>query len=347
MTRVRGAAVLLLALNIFGVWIMDAKTRGEEIDRLKASGWTDVSPHRSAFAEGDGIRLNYLDWGGDGVPLVMIHGIADSPHIFDNLAPLLRDQFRVLAYARRGHGHSDAPAGPYGSKVLVADLRNFLDGLGIERASLLGWSMGGDEVTEFAGLYPDRVEKLIYLEGGYDWSDPVFFRPFTETLTVNSPDPSVLRSLDALRAWYHAAWVGHAVPWTPALEAFLRDAVRIEKDGAVEPVPSVKVFEALLATLGTWRRDYTKVRAPALALYGTAFFPTDRGDPALAQKLRDFEQNVMTPFREVSMDRVRRELRSVTVQQIGDRTHMSIGVRDPQRLAETIREFLLTTVHEP
>ncbi len=310
---------------------------------MPASNWIDTSPHASLFAEGDGVRLNYLDWGGDGPPLVMIHGIADSPHIFDDLAPLLRDRFRVLAYARRGHGHSDAPPGPYDSEVLVGDLRNLLDKLGIERASLLGWSMGGDEITEFAGRYPDRVEKLVYLEGGYDWSDPAFFKPFSEVLTVNSPDPSVLRSLDALRTWYHAAWVGHAVPWTPALEAFLRDAVRIEQDGAVDPVPSVKVFEALLETLGTWRRDYTKVGAPALALYGTAFFPTDRGDPVLARRLRDFEQNVMAPFRKASMDRVRRELRGVTVQQIDNRTHMSIGVLTPDALAASIREFLLST----
>jgi pimeloyl-ACP methyl ester carboxylesterase len=320
---------------------MDAKTFAGDANQSSLAGWIDKSPHRSAFVAGDGVKLNYLDWGGYGPPLVMIHGIANSPHIFDELAPLLTDHFRVLAYARRGHGQSDAPNGPYDFEALVSDLRHLLDNLGIERVYLLGWSMGGDEITEFAGRYPERVEKLVYLEGGYDWSDASFFEPFTKILAVNSADPAVLRSLDDLRAWYCAAWVGSNVQWTSALEAFLRDAVRIEGNGAVSPVPSLQVFEPLLNTLGTWRRDYTKVRAPALALYGTVFFPTDRSNAVLAQKLRDFEQNVMQPFRRASMERIRRELPDVRVEVIGDRNHMSIGVLTPDALAASIREFLI------
>src|SRR5262245_41077828 len=168
-------AGVAFALAILGTCFMDVRVRGEDVDQSSAPVWTDFSPHRDAYAEGDGVRLNYLDWGGDGPPLVMIHGIANSPHIFDDFAPLLSTRFRVIAYARRGHGHSDAPTGPYGSDVLVGDLRELLDNLGIGHVSLLGWSMGGDEITEFAGRYPERVEKLIYLEGGYDWSDPAFF----------------------------------------------------------------------------------------------------------------------------------------------------------------------------
>jgi alpha-beta hydrolase superfamily lysophospholipase len=72
--------------------------------------WTDDSPHRSAFAVVNGVRLRYLDWGGSGDPLVLIHGLGDGPHLFDELAPLIADRFRVVAYVRRGHGDSEAPA---------------------------------------------------------------------------------------------------------------------------------------------------------------------------------------------------------------------------------------------
>ena len=51
--------------------------------------WTDDSPHGSAFAVVNGVRLQYLDWGGGGDPLVLVHGLGDSPHLFDDLAPLL------------------------------------------------------------------------------------------------------------------------------------------------------------------------------------------------------------------------------------------------------------------
>ena len=94
-------------------------------------------------------------------------------------------------------------------------------------------------------------------------------------------------------------------------------------------------------TRGAWGRDYTKVQAPALALYGTAFFPTQRSDAAPARKLREFEENTMAPFRRASMERIQRELGGVKVQQIPDRTHMSIGVEQLNALAATIREFLL------
>lgn len=332
----------LITVLFLGVVHMGGEVRGGDVDAQAAPSWTDMSPHRSAFAEGHEVRLNYLDWGGDGLPLILIHGIANSPHIFDDLAPLLRDRFHVVAYARRGHGRSDAPAGPYDSKVLVSDLVHLLDDLRIERANLLGWSMGGNEVTEFAGLYPERVEKIVYLEGGYDWSEPTFFKAFTDMLVANSPNPETLRSLDALRDWYRAAWIGHDVQWTPALEAFLRDAVRIEPDGTVDPIPSVEVFGALIQTLGDWRRDYTRVRAPALAIYGTSFFPGNHGNTDLARKLRDFERDAMEPFRRASMDRVRRELRDVRVMRIDDRSHMSIGVIAPDELAASIKDFLLS-----
>jgi len=321
---------------------MDGKDQGGAVQAQAQTPSTDESPHRSAFVEGDGVRLNYLDWGGNGPPLVLIHGIANSPHIFDDLAPLLRDRFHVLAYARRGHGQSEAPAGPYDSNALVGDLVRLLDNLHIERANLLGWSMGGNEVTEFAGRYPERVEKIVYLEGGYDWSDPTFFKAFTDMLAVNSPKPETLRSLDALRSWYQTAWIGRDVSWTPALEAFLRDTVRIEANGRVDPVPSIEVFAALHQTLGTWRRDYTKVSAPALAIYGSTFFPVSDADTGLARKLREFEEGAMQPFRRASMDRVRRELSNVRVMEISHRSHMSIGVIAPDALASSIKMFLLS-----
>jgi len=201
--------------------------------------------------------------------------------------------------------------------------------------------MGGDEITEFSSRYPDRVDKLVYLEGGYDWSDTAFFKPFADILAINSPEPAVLNSLDTLRSWYSAAWIGKGIAWTDGLEAFLCDATRIKPDGAIDPVPSLDVFTALLQTLGTWSRDYTKVRAPALALYATNFFPTDRSDPVLAEKLRAFEEGAMDPFRRASMERIHRELAIVTVRQIDDRTHMSIGVVELDVLAELNREFLL------
>jgi len=74
--------------------------------------WRDPSPHSSHLATVNGVRLHYLDWGGADAPLVLIPGFGDTPHCFDDLAPALRDRCRVVGYARRGHGRSQAKS-PY------------------------------------------------------------------------------------------------------------------------------------------------------------------------------------------------------------------------------------------
>jgi len=303
--------------------------------------WSDSSPHRAYFVILHGVQLQCLDWGGDGPPLLLVHGLGDSPHIFDDLANRLKDHFHVIAYARRGHGKSGSPITGYDDQTLVGDLRDVMDEVRFKHASLIGWGMGGNEVTAFAGRYPERVDKIVYLEGGYDWSTTSFYQAFRKIFAANQPTRSDGSSVEALRAWYRAARLGNA-PWTDGLEAFLRDAEQFDRTGVAHLGPSELSSAGLMATLGTWRRDYKKVQAPALALYATTFFPTDRSDPVLSQQLRDFEQNVMVPFRRASMERIARELRNVEVQQIADRTHISIGVEQTDTLAALISEFLLS-----
>jgi pimeloyl-ACP methyl ester carboxylesterase len=305
-----------------------------------APAFVDSSPHRSYYIEGHA-RLECLDWGGDGPPLVMVHDLGDSPHIFDDLANQLRGTYHLYAYARRGHGRSSSPIAPYDDLTLLDDLRGVLEDLRLKHTSLLGWGMGGDEITAFAVKYPDHVDKLIYLDAGYDWSTTSFYKPFQKVLSVNTPSATTVKSLDSLRAWYQEAWLG-SVPWTNGLEAYLRDVAHLDEEGHPQPVPNPMVFSALFTTMGGWRRDYKKVQAPTLALYASTYYPTERKNPALSQQLREFEQNTMVPFRRESIERIQKELRNVTVRELANRTHMSIGIAAPDSLAAIISAFLGT-----
>jgi alpha-beta hydrolase superfamily lysophospholipase len=74
----------------------------------KAETWSDFSPHKSGFVTVNGVRLNYLDWGGSGPTLILLHGFGDNPHLYDDFAPAFTDRFRVIAYARRAEGDSEA-----------------------------------------------------------------------------------------------------------------------------------------------------------------------------------------------------------------------------------------------
>ena len=124
---------------------------------------------RDAFARLPGVTLHYVDWGGTGPHLLFLTGLGDSAHAFDSLAPQFTDRARVLGLTRRGQGQSDAPESGYDPPTLASDIRAFLDLLGIEKATLVGFSAAGSEMTYFAGAYPQRIDKLVYLDAANDY----------------------------------------------------------------------------------------------------------------------------------------------------------------------------------
>src|SRR5262245_12102040 len=119
---------------------------------------------KSDFVHVNGIRLHYLDWGGNGPTLIFLTGMGSSAYIFNNFAPRFTDKFRVLGLTRRGQGDSDYPETGYDADTLTEDIRQFMDSLSVEKAILAGHSLAGVELTHFAATYPTRVEKLIYLD---------------------------------------------------------------------------------------------------------------------------------------------------------------------------------------
>jgi len=95
--------------------------------------------YQEDFIQANGIKLHYLDWGGSGQTLILIHGLGDSPYIFLDLAASLRKNFRIIAYSRRGHCKSEATDMLCDNSTLVSDLKLLLDSLNIIKANLLGW----------------------------------------------------------------------------------------------------------------------------------------------------------------------------------------------------------------
>ncbi len=101
---------------------------------------------------------------GEGAPaFVCLHGLVDRLEIWDRLAPGLAQRGSVLRVDQRGHGASGAPTGPYSREDLAADVIGTLDARGIERAVLVGHSMGGIVSMATALLHPDRIAGLVLL----------------------------------------------------------------------------------------------------------------------------------------------------------------------------------------
>ena len=158
-----------------------------------------------------------VNWGGKGATILFLHGLGDTPHIFDDLAPKFTNQFRVLGLTRRGHGQSEKPETGYDTATLVEDIRQFLDVLRIERVILVGHSIAGDELSRFAVVHPDRVIKLVYLDATYDRTR------MPETLKHQPPElmptKSESESLDGMRRW--SKRMNNS--WSEAWEATLRE----------------------------------------------------------------------------------------------------------------------------
>lgn len=114
----------------------------------------DKSPHKSGFVTANGIKMNCLDWGGTGDVIILLAGLGNDAHIFDELAPNFTDRFHVIGLTRRGFGETDRPAKGYETTTRVEDIRAFMDVTKIMRAHLVGHSLAGDEMTLFAMLYP-------------------------------------------------------------------------------------------------------------------------------------------------------------------------------------------------
>jgi pimeloyl-ACP methyl ester carboxylesterase len=124
-----------------------------------------TAPFTSGNLDVGGLSLHYIDWGGDGPPLVMLHGLSGHVRTWDQTAAALAGRYRVLALDQRGHGDSDwAPR--YGFGPMAEDLLTFLDALRLPEVTMMGLSMGGIVSFVFAAAHPERVTRLIILDIG-------------------------------------------------------------------------------------------------------------------------------------------------------------------------------------
>jgi pimeloyl-ACP methyl ester carboxylesterase len=224
--------------------------------------------------------------------------------------PAFTDRFRVIAYARRGHGRSD-PKGPFDNATLTEDLRGLMDGLRIPKAHLVGHSMGGMEITGMAGTHPERVGRIVYLDGAYDWNSPVWAEGVKSAPSVYmTPSVSAMRSIDAFRTHLGSLWFP-GVSDSRRYEAYMRDQMEIQSDGSVRFRMSESLGQSVFTTLFNERPDYAKVHSPALAIYAMSMFEVRNGDAAQLAENRAWEEKYMIPFRQLSVDRLRRELPNV------------------------------------
>ena len=158
-----------------------------------------------------GVALEVLDFGGTGEPIVLLAGLGNTAHVFDDFAPALTDHHRVIAITRRGFGSSGTSATGHEVATRVADDLAVLDALKLTKVILGGHSIAGDELSEMGIGHPDRLSALIYLDASQDHIAVGKLLASAPPDIDVPPPPDAMASVKSFADWF-ARQQGIAIP---------------------------------------------------------------------------------------------------------------------------------------
>lgn len=215
-----------------------------------------TAPEKSVLLS-TGVRMEYVEKGdAAGVPVVFLHGVTDSWRSFEQVLPRLPASVRAFALSARGHGDSSRPASGYSYADMSADLLAFLDAMRIDKAILVGHSMGSMVAQRFAVDHPERLSGLVLMGSFTTLHEDAGITAFYEADIAPLADP-----IDPVfaREWQLSTL---ARPMPPAhLETVVEETRK---------VPSRVWREAFMAFLKTpdFSEALGNVRVPALVMWG-------------------------------------------------------------------------------
>lgn len=338
---------LSLAVLAIAFWVQPCIGQApvRPVRDVKAAGPrqpVDESPHRAGMVRVGGVRIEYLDWGGRGPALLFIPGMGNSAHVFDEFAPRFTSRHRVVGVTRVGYGASDRPEGDvYGVHTRIEHIRAVMDTLGLARVVLVGHSLGGDELTAFAGAYPERTAGLVYLDAAYDRKRIPPMPDEFKRIAAEAPQPTTEELASALAfERYQDRLQGFHVPIGEALAT-----TEFDSTGAlVSHSTPGRVGEAIRNALES--PDYSRVRAPALAIYAefqtaSDMLPWLRADPAADARVTARLREQVFPAYRANRERFAREVKGARVTTL--QSHHYLFITHASEVERQMRGFLATT----
>ena len=212
------------------------------------------------FITVNNIRLSYLDFGGNGVPLLILHGHFGCANMFIELAEELCTTYRVVALDQRGHGWSDLP-GSYTREDYIEDIRDFMTKLNLAPAIILGHSLGGVNAYQFAARYPEMVKALIIEDIGV---------VINSSFTSSKSWPRRFPSMRAMRKFL----VEYLMAEDTYDSYFQENAVEcIDGWGFRFDCEHIAISREHLN--GDWTKDWLATSCPALLLHGHKSWAVD------------------------------------------------------------------------
>jgi esterase len=166
-----------------------------EIANLKSSTITLPEDRQTIIGS---MRFHYLDWGGSGQPIVLLHGGGLNAHTWDIVCLMLRDRYHCFALDQRGHGDSEwSPTVDYGVETQVTDVEGFITQMRLENPVLIGQSMGGLNSIAYAVRHSEQMKGLVVVDVGPEINPAGAqrIREFASTPELDSADEFLARAV--------------------------------------------------------------------------------------------------------------------------------------------------------
>ncbi|MDI6761419.1 MAG: alpha/beta hydrolase [Thermodesulfobacteriota bacterium] len=223
---------------------------------------------RMIKAKGDGIQIQLAVWEGKRKQILCIHGLTANFRFWDCLASALSPQHRVIAMDLRGRGLSDKPNTGYSIERHCKDILALMNDQGLERPVLMGHSLGAFISLVFAAQHPQRVDRLILVDGGGKLSKTQMAKVFTGIKPSLDRLGQVFPTFDAYVSLMKQA--PFLQPWNSYMEAYFRYEVEEVEGGVRSRVhPEHIEEEATNLKKEDSTQFYSKVTCPTLILRAT------------------------------------------------------------------------------
>jgi len=219
-------------------------------------------------ASGDGVDIQLAEWEGKGKTILCVHGITANCRCWDVMAEALSPLHRVLAMDLRGRGLSEKPDTGYSLAHHINDIRGLLDDLGLERVVLMGHSLGAFISLAFGATFPERVDRIILVDGGGKLSEEQMAKVFAGIKPSLDRLGKVFPSFEEYLEVMREAPFLH--PWSKAFETYFRYEAE-DVDGGVRPRAHPEHIQEEAQNLGKVDVSalYENINSPTLVLRAT------------------------------------------------------------------------------
>jgi len=208
---------------------------------------------QDGYFDSGGERLHYIDWGGDGPPLVLVHATGFFGGLWAPVAEALQGRFRVITNDQRGHGDSARPQDGYTFETFAGDLQALVEALGLKTVVAAGHSSGGATIALHAALYPGVIQRMVLIE-------PILL---ARAFVNRGPNPMADQARKRRPAWPSRQEMFDSFRQRPPFDTWREDILRLyvddgtlSRDGAdaelkCQPEQEARFYEAV-AALDPW-----------------------------------------------------------------------------------------------